>query len=51
MSKINQKKNAEQFLKLYKQDKLLVMPNIWNLIGARILEAKGFPAAATAFYF
>jgi 2-methylisocitrate lyase-like PEP mutase family enzyme len=33
---------------MHKQEKLLVLPNIWNPIGARILEAKGFPAAATA---
>ncbi len=26
----------------------MLLPNIWNPIGARILEAKGFPAAATA---
>jgi len=43
-----QQKKAEYFLALHKQDKLLVLPNIWNPIGARILEAKGFPAAATA---
>lgn len=48
MSKNPQQKKAEQFLKLHKQNKLLVLPNIWNPIGARILEAKGFPAAATA---
>ena len=48
MAKITQQKNAEKFLALHKQDKLLVLPNIWNPIGARILEAKGFPAAATA---
>ncbi len=48
MSKINQKEKAEQFLKLHGQDKLLVLPNIWDPIGARILEAKGYPAAATA---
>jgi 2-methylisocitrate lyase-like PEP mutase family enzyme len=48
MNKISQQKKAENFLDLHKQDKLLVLPNIWNPIGARILEAKGFPAAATA---
>ena len=48
MNKLNQKKKAEQFLELHRRDKLLVLPNIWNPIGARILEAKGFPAAATA---
>ena len=48
MNKTSQQKKAENFLLLHKQDKLLVLPNIWNPIGARILEAKGFPAAATA---
>ena len=48
MNKSLQKKKAEKFLSLHKQDKLLVLPNIWNPIGARILEVKGFPAAATA---
>ena len=48
MNKISQQKKAEDFLALHKQGKLLVLPNIWNPIGARILEAKGFPAAATA---
>jgi 2-methylisocitrate lyase-like PEP mutase family enzyme len=43
-----QQKKAEDFLSLHKQEKLLVLPNIWNPIGARILETKGFPAAATA---
>ncbi len=48
MENNTQQKKAEDFLALHKQDKLLVLPNIWNPIGARILEAKGFPAAATA---
>ena len=48
MAKNTQQKKAENFLALHNQDKLLVLPNIWNPIGARILEAKGFPAAATA---
>lgn len=43
-----QRNKANHFLSLHKQDKLLVLPNIWNPIGARILEAKGFPAVATA---
>ena len=45
---MTQQKKAKDFLALHKQDKLLVLPNIWNPIGARILEAKGFRAAATA---
>ncbi len=48
MKKNTQQNKAKDFLALHKQDKLLVLPNIWNPIGARILEAKGFPAAATA---
>ncbi|MCH7963658.1 MAG: isocitrate lyase/phosphoenolpyruvate mutase family protein [Bacteroidetes bacterium] len=48
MNNTSQQKKAENFLALHKQDKLLVLPNIWNPIGARILEARGFPAAATA---
>ena len=48
MEKNIQQKKAEEFLALHKKGKLLVLPNIWDPIGARILEAKGFPAAATA---
>lgn len=43
-----QRKKADDFFNLHKKGKLLILPNIWNPIGARILEAKGFPAAATA---
>lgn len=43
-----QKKKAEKLLSLHKSDKMLLLPNIWDPIGARILEAEGFPAAATA---
>ncbi|MCW8812286.1 MAG: isocitrate lyase/phosphoenolpyruvate mutase family protein [Ignavibacteriaceae bacterium] len=39
---------AELLLSLHKGEKLLLLPNIWDPIGARILEAKGFPAIATA---
>ena len=48
MNKDEQKRKAEIFLSLHKSEKLLVLPNIWDPIGARILEVKGFPAAATA---
>jgi 2-methylisocitrate lyase-like PEP mutase family enzyme len=48
MGKNTQQKKAENFLALHNQEKLLVLPNIWNPIGARVLETKGFPAAATA---
>jgi len=48
MNKDLQNKMARQFLLLHKQEKLLLLPNIWDPIGARILEKKGFPAVATA---
>jgi len=48
MSKSEQKKKAQQLLSLHTSGKLLILPNIWDPIGARILEAKGYPAVATA---
>jgi 2-methylisocitrate lyase-like PEP mutase family enzyme len=44
----SQKIKAELFLSLHKNEKMLLLPNIWDPIGARILQAKGFPAVATA---
>lgn len=43
-----QRKKAAQFLALHSGPDLLLMPNVWNPIGARILEARGYPAIATA---
>lgn len=43
-----QKEKAELLLSLHTCGKLLVLPNVWNPIGARILEKKGYPAVATA---
>jgi 2-methylisocitrate lyase-like PEP mutase family enzyme len=48
MSNRSQKQKAELLLSLHNGDNLLVLPNIWDPIGARILEAKGYPAVATA---
>ncbi len=39
---------ADAFNQLHHNGKLLKLPNIWSPIGARILEAKGYPAIATA---
>jgi 2-methylisocitrate lyase-like PEP mutase family enzyme len=44
----SQSEKAKEFLSLHRSDKILLLPNIWDPIGARILQAKGFPAAATA---
>jgi len=48
MSKRTQKEKAEALLSLHDSGELLVLPNIWDPIGARILAAKGYPAVATA---
>jgi 2-methylisocitrate lyase-like PEP mutase family enzyme len=48
MSKRSQKEKAEALLSLHHDGDLLVLPNIWDPIGARILAAKGYPAIATA---
>jgi len=48
MSKRSQKEKAEALLSLHMDGGLLVLPNIWDPIGARILEAKGYQAVATA---
>jgi 2-methylisocitrate lyase-like PEP mutase family enzyme len=48
MDKNIQQEKAKKFLSLHKGEKILILPNIWDPLGARILEAEGFPAAATA---
>ncbi len=42
------KEKAETLLSLHTGGAFLVLPNIWDPLGARILEAKGYPAVATA---
>lgn len=44
----SQKQKAEDLLRLHSLGNLLVLPNVWNPIGAQILQAKGYPAVATA---
>ena len=44
----SQKEKAKNFLELHRQKKILILPNIWDSIGARILEQNGYRAAATA---
>lgn len=39
---------AQALLSLHHSGKLLLLPNVWNPIGARMLQAKGFSAVATA---
>ncbi|MDA9563644.1 isocitrate lyase/phosphoenolpyruvate mutase family protein [Flavobacteriales bacterium] len=44
----SQFENAKQFLHLHHSDKLLILPNIWDPIGVKLMEDLGFPAIATA---
>src|SRR5262245_51239807 len=44
----SQKEKANALLRLHDGREMLVLPNIWDPVGARILEAKGYPAVATA---
>ena len=48
MDKKIQIQKAEKFLALHHDPKLLVLPNIWDPLGARLLEHLNYPAVATA---
>jgi len=43
-----QREKAEKLLNLHHSDKLLILPNIWDVLGAKLLESEGYPAIATA---
>ncbi|MBE7435104.1 MAG: isocitrate lyase/phosphoenolpyruvate mutase family protein [Anaerolineales bacterium] len=43
-----QAKKAQTLLSLHNNGRLLILPNVWNPIGARMLQAKGYSAVATA---
>ena len=42
-----QAEKAEQFRKLHRGPRILVLPNAWDVASARILEELGYPAIAT----
>ncbi|HEY7088770.1 MAG TPA: isocitrate lyase/phosphoenolpyruvate mutase family protein [Tepidisphaeraceae bacterium] len=44
----SQKEKANDLLRLHSGGEMLVLPNVWDPLGARVLEAKGYPAVATA---
>lgn len=44
----SQKEKAELLLSLHSHGGMLILPNIWDPVGARILEKKGCPAVATS---
>jgi 2-methylisocitrate lyase-like PEP mutase family enzyme len=43
-----QSDKAKRLLSLHHDGQLLVLPNVWSPVGARVLEAEGYPAVATA---
>ncbi|MEP1778726.1 isocitrate lyase/phosphoenolpyruvate mutase family protein [Reichenbachiella sp.] len=43
-----QRKKAETLLSLHHSEKLLILPNVWDVLGAKLLESEGFEAIATA---
>jgi 2-methylisocitrate lyase-like PEP mutase family enzyme len=45
---MTQKEKAERFCELHYTGKMLVLPNIWDPLGALLMENLGYPAAATA---
>mgnify|MGYP003399648848 CR=1 FL=1 len=42
------REKAELLSSLHYNEKILVLPNIWDPLGAMLLEKLGYPAAATA---
>src|ERR1700733_10152682 len=48
MNNISQKEKAERFHELHHSDKMLVLPNIWDPLGALLMESLEYPAIATA---
>ena len=45
---MTQQEKAKLFYKLHHSKDLLVLPNIWDCLGAKLLENLGYPAIATA---
>jgi 2-methylisocitrate lyase-like PEP mutase family enzyme len=45
---MTQQQKAKQFHDLHHSRRLLILPNIWDPLGALLLENLGFPAVATA---
>jgi 2-methylisocitrate lyase-like PEP mutase family enzyme len=48
MNNISQKEKAERFRELHHSGKMLILPNIWDTLGALLLESLEYPAIATA---
>lgn len=44
----NQQIKAKQFHQLHHAEEMLVFPNVWDCLGAKLLESLDYPAIATA---
>ena len=44
----NQQEKATRFYNLHHSGRLLILPNIWDCLGANLLESLHYPAIATA---
>lgn len=44
----SQRKKADDFRELHHRDRILVLPNAWDVPSARVFEGEGFPAVATS---
>lgn len=47
-SVLTQSEKAQQLRLLHHAGNLLILPNIWDVLGAKLLESIGYPAVATA---
>ncbi len=45
---LSQQEKAKKLYDLHHSDKLLILPNIWNILGAKLLQDIGYTAIATA---
>ncbi|MBI2284282.1 MAG: isocitrate lyase/phosphoenolpyruvate mutase family protein [Bacteroidetes bacterium] len=47
-TKYTQREKATRFHELHKEGNFVLMPNIWDVLGAKLLEDSDYPAIATA---
>ena len=48
MANSEQQQKAEVFRRLHTEGDVLLLPNVWDVASARIIEETGFPAVATS---
>ena len=48
MTTVDQRQKARALLDLHSGGRILVLPNVWDPIGARVLSSKGYPAVGTS---